>query len=81
MPKIVLTCAVVATLALLAAPAAAKHAASCYDYAWESQGQKDCLAHPEMMKHHRGMHRAAAEKPMHHKHKRHEKGMGAEKKG
>jgi uncharacterized membrane protein len=22
----------------------AKHAMSCYDYAWDSQGQKDCLA-------------------------------------
>jgi hypothetical protein len=30
---------------LLALPAMAahKHAASCYDYAWESQDMKDCL--------------------------------------
>lgn len=28
----------------LPAMAAHKHAASCYDYAWESQDMKDCLA-------------------------------------
>jgi 4-hydroxyphenylpyruvate dioxygenase-like putative hemolysin len=50
--------AVFASAALLASPAlAAKHQPSCYDYAWQSQDMKDCLAHPEKMK--------AAHKPMH----------------
>jgi hypothetical protein len=40
-----------AVLLALPAMAAPKHAASCYDYAWESQDMKDCLAG----------------KPMHHK--------------
>jgi len=44
--------AATAAAALLATPAlAAKHQRSCYDYAWESQDQKDCLAHPEKMHH------------------------------
>jgi hypothetical protein len=47
-----------ASAVLLASPAlAAKHKSSCYDYAWQSQDMKDCLAHPEKMK--------AAHKPMH----------------
>lgn len=39
-----------AVVALAAPPASAKHKWSCYDYAWESQDQKDCLAHPEKAK-------------------------------
>lgn len=43
--------AVVAALAaFVATPASAKHKFSCYDYAWQSQDMKDCLAHPEKMK-------------------------------
>ncbi|HUH85512.1 MAG TPA: hypothetical protein VLX85_12960 [Stellaceae bacterium] len=37
---------------------AAKPIGSCYDFAWESQDQKDCLANPDMLKHmshHKGM--------------------------
>ncbi len=48
-----------ALAALAATPALAKHKFTCYDYAWESQDQKDCLAHPEKAK---TMHKA------HHKH-------------
>ncbi len=64
--------------ALVAAPADArqKHARSCYDYAWDSQDQKDCLANPDAMKH------KAAErhgkKHMHHE-KMHKKGMAPDK--
>jgi hypothetical protein len=46
--------AAAACLGLLSAPALAKHkghARSCYDYAWESQDMKDCLANPDGMKH------------------------------
>ena len=45
-----LVAAVIAVAALAAVPASAKHNGSCYDYAWDSQDQKDCLAHPEKMK-------------------------------
>jgi hypothetical protein len=45
-----LIAAVAAVAALSATPALAKHKPTCYDYAWESQDQKDCLAHPEKMK-------------------------------
>jgi len=42
----------VAAAALLATPVeAARHRFSCYDYAWESQDQKDCLANPDHDKH------------------------------
>jgi hypothetical protein len=78
MPKIAPLIIAAAALALLASPAMAKHAASCYDYAWESQDQKDCLAHPESMKHHHPMHQAADHQPMHHKHKGHGKIMEKE---
>jgi hypothetical protein len=45
-------CLIAAAAAVMfaAAPASAKHKWSCYDYAWESQDQKDCLAHPEKAK-------------------------------
>jgi hypothetical protein len=56
--------AALATAALIATPAlAAKHKFSCYDFAWESQDQKDCLAHPEKahaMPMHKGVHKAMA---------------------
>ena len=51
--------------ALLTTPAfAAKHQRSCYDFAWESQDQKDCLANPDKMRH-MSMHKTR-HKPMHH---------------
>ena len=56
-----LIAAVAAMAAVYTMPAAAKHKFSCYDYAWESQDQKDCLAHPEkakMMPAHKGHHKA-----------------------
>ncbi|HZB90917.1 MAG TPA: hypothetical protein VE397_05720 [Stellaceae bacterium] len=44
--------------ALLASPAlAAKHKSSCYDYAWQSQDMKDCLAHPEKASMHKSAHK------------------------
>jgi len=49
---------------------AAKPIRSCYDFAWESQDQKDCLANPDMLKHmshHKGM--------KHMTHGKHMKGM------
>jgi hypothetical protein len=53
----------VAASALLATPVlAAKHQASCYDHAWESQEMKDCLANPDGAK---PMHKMA-HKRMHH---------------
>lgn len=55
-----LIAAAAAAAALAATPAVAKHKFSCYDYAWESQDQKDCLAHPEKAK---PMHKAH-HKPM-----------------
>jgi hypothetical protein len=42
-----LIAAAAAVVAFAATPASAKHKWSCYDYAWESQDMKDCLAHPE----------------------------------
>ncbi|HXZ01697.1 MAG TPA: hypothetical protein VEI03_17010 [Stellaceae bacterium] len=45
-----LIAAAAAVAALAATPALAKHKFSCYDYAWESQDLKDCLAHPEKAK-------------------------------
>jgi hypothetical protein len=73
MPKLTSLIVAAAALALLASPAMAKHVATCYDFAWESQEQKDCLAHPEMMEHHHHAHHMTAEhaehKAMHHKHK------------
>jgi hypothetical protein len=45
-----LIAAVAAVATLCATPASAKHPFSCYDYAWESQDQKDCVAHPEKAK-------------------------------
>jgi hypothetical protein len=38
----------------------AKHAMSCYDYAWDSQAQKDCLAGKKPMT----MKKASAKKSM-----------------
>jgi len=38
----------------------AKHATSCYDYAWDSQAQKDCLAGKKPMT----MKKASAKKSM-----------------
>ncbi len=56
--------AALATVALLTTPAlAAKHKFSCYDFAWQSQDMKDCLANPKQfmaMHMHKPMH-----KPMH----------------
>jgi len=70
MPKLLLTIVATAAVALLASPAMAKHVATCYDYAWESQDQKDCLEHPETLnQHHPAHHMAAEHKAMHHKHK------------
>jgi uncharacterized protein involved in copper resistance len=52
----------IAASSLLATPAeAARHQFSCYDYAWESQDQKDCLANPDHMPMHKMPH-----KRMHH---------------
>jgi hypothetical protein len=49
---------------------AAKPIRSCYDFAWESQDQKDCLANPDMLKHmshHKGMkHMTHGKKGMEH---------------
>ena len=54
--------AAIGASSLLATPAqAARHQFSCYDYAWESQDQKDCLANPEHMPMHKMRH-----KRMHH---------------
>jgi hypothetical protein len=53
-----LIAAVATVAAFAAAPASAKHKSSCYDYAWESQDQKDCLA---------------GKKPMHKAHAKHMK--------
>lgn len=67
----ILTAAAVALAATVVAPAmAAKPIRSCYDFAWESQDQKDCLANPDMLKHmghHKGM--------KHEMHGKHMKGM------
>ena len=63
-----LIAAVAAVAALSATPALAKYNASCYDYAWESQDQKDCLAHPEKMKAmpmHKAHHKKMMKKGMH----------------
>jgi hypothetical protein len=50
--------AAVATVAAFAAtPASAKHKWGCYDYAWQSQDQKDCLAHPEKAAMHKAHHK------------------------
>jgi hypothetical protein len=51
-----------AAAALAASPALAAHKFSCYDYAWQSQDMKDCLANPAQWEktHHMAMH-----KPMH----------------
>jgi hypothetical protein len=47
----------VAATAVLAPPAlAAKHQRSCYDFAWESQDMKDCLANPDHMPMHKMRH-------------------------
>jgi hypothetical protein len=55
----VLAAAALALTAGAAAPAfAGKPIRSCYDFAWESQDQKDCLANPDKLKHmghHKGM--------------------------
>jgi hypothetical protein len=40
----------------LPAMAAHKHAGSCYDYAWQSQDMKDCLADRPMHHNMRAMH-------------------------
>jgi hypothetical protein len=42
------------------------HKMGCYDYAWESQAQKDCLARPaaEQRPMHRVHHRRPMKKPM-----------------
>jgi hypothetical protein len=53
-----LIAAAAAIAAIAATPAsAAKHKWSCYDYAWESQDQKDCLAHPEKAAMHKAHHK------------------------
>jgi hypothetical protein len=48
--------------------AAHKHAASCYDYAWESQDMRDCLAdkpmHHKMSAMHTGVHETGKHCPM-----------------
>lgn len=56
----------VAAAALLATPAlAAQHKFSCYDFAWQSQDMKDCLANPQKFEaEHKHMHKAM-HKPMH----------------
>ncbi len=61
-----------AVLALTVAPAFAAdmpmkkhHAMTCYDYAWQSQEQKDCLDKKPMDKPmHKAAHHKAAKKPM-----------------
>jgi hypothetical protein len=42
------------------------HKTSCYDYAWQSQAMKDCLARPATMATpmHHPMHRKMMKKPM-----------------
>ena len=56
--------AAVLAAAFLATPAfAAKHKFSCYDFAWQSQEMKDCLANPDKFMH-KPMHKAT-HKPMH----------------
>ena len=65
-----LTAILVAATAIAAAPASAKHKMSCYDYAWESQDQKDCLAGKSKAP----MHKAHA------KHMKHKMEMKDEKK-
>ena len=67
---------VIVAMAGVSAPAlAAKPLKSCYDFAWESQDQKDCLANPDMLKQHmhHGMKHNAHAKPM--------KGMDHDMKG
>jgi len=58
----------VAAAALLATPAhATQHKFSCYDFAWQSQDMKDCLANPQKFEaehKHMQMHKAM-HKPMH----------------
>jgi hypothetical protein len=51
-----LIAAAAAVVAFAAPPASAKHKWSCYDYAWQSQQQKDCLAHPEKAAMHKTHH-------------------------
>ncbi len=67
----ILTAAALALATGAVTPAlAAKPIRSCYDFAWESQDQKDCLANPDMLKHkghHKGM--------KHETHGQHMKGM------
>jgi hypothetical protein len=66
MRKSVSLLAALATAALLSTPAvAAKHKFSCYDFAWQSQEMKDCLANPGKYEHkpmakamHKPMHKA-----------------------
>ena len=63
-----LTALVAVAAAFAVTPAsAARHTHSCYDYAWQSQDQKDCLAHPEKM-HAKPMkaHAKHMKKDMHH---------------
>ena len=52
---------------------AAKSIGSCYDFAWESQDQKDGLANPDMLKH-KGHHKGMKHE-MHGKHMKGMKGM------
>ena len=66
MRKSVSLLAALAAAALLTTPAlAAPHKFSCYDFAWQSQNMKDCLANPGKFQHkpvakatHKPMHKA-----------------------
>ncbi|HEV2547461.1 MAG TPA: hypothetical protein VGU20_08990 [Stellaceae bacterium] len=66
-------------LVTLPALAAHKHAASCYDYAWESQDLKDCLAgkpmHQKMGATHACMHETDRHCPMMKQMRRHDMPM------
>lgn len=53
----------VAAAALAASPALAAHKFSCYDYAWQSQDMKGCLADPQQWE--KSHHHMAMHKPMH----------------
>ncbi len=79
MRLISLTAAVAMSMTAFPAIAAHKHATTCYDFAWESQDMKDCLAgkpmHHNMSAMHPCMHQAGKRCPMMKQMRRHDMPM------